>query len=44
MHLADDIVLLVDTPAQAKTRLHSLEQAAAGISLHDNAEDGIHVP
>ena len=31
----DDIVLLANTPAQAKTLLHSLEQAAAGIGLHN---------
>ena len=35
--LADDIVLLANTPAQAETLLHSLERAAAGISLHVNA-------
>ena len=34
---ADDIALLANTPAQAKTLLHSLERAAAGISLHVNA-------
>ena len=34
---ADDIALLANTPAQAKTLLHSLEQAAAGIGLHVNA-------
>ena len=34
---ADDIALLVNTPAQAETLLHSLEQAAAGIGLHVNA-------
>ena len=32
---ADD--LLANTPNQAETRLHSLEQAAAGIGLHVNA-------
>ena len=34
---ADDIVLLANTPNQAKTLLHSLKQAAAGIRLHVNA-------
>ena len=34
---ADDIVLLANAPAQAETLLHSLEIAAAGISLHVNA-------
>ena len=34
---ADDIALLANTPTQAKTLLHSLEWAAAGISLHVNA-------
>ena len=34
---ADVIVLLANTPTQAKTLLHSLEWAAAGISLHVNA-------
>ena len=29
----DDIALLANTPAQAETLLHSLEQAAAGIGL-----------
>ena len=33
---ADDIALLANTPAQAETLLHSLEQAAAGIGLHVN--------
>ena len=31
---ADDIGLLANAPAQAKTLLHSLERAAAGIGLH----------
>ena len=31
---ADDIALLANTPNQAETLLHSLERAAAGISLH----------
>ena len=34
---ADDIVILANTPNQAETLLHSLEQAAAGIGLHVNA-------
>ena len=34
---ADDIAVLANTPAQAKTLLHSLEWAAAGIGLHVNA-------
>ena len=34
---ADDIPLLVNTPNQAETLLHSLEWAAAGIGLHVNA-------
>ena len=32
----DDIALLVNTPVQAETLLHSLERAAASIGLHDN--------
>ena len=35
---ADDIALLANTPSQAKTLLHSLERAAADISLHVNAD------
>ena len=31
---ADDIELLANAPAQAETRLHSLERAVAGIGLH----------
>ena len=34
---ADDIALLANTPNQAETLLHSLEQAATGIGLHANA-------
>ena len=34
---ADDIALLANTPNQAETLLHSLEQAGAGIGLHVNA-------
>ena len=33
----DDIALLANTPAQAETQLHSLEQAAACIGLYVNA-------
>ena len=35
---ADDIALLANTLAQAKTLVHSLERATAGISLHVNAD------
>ena len=35
---ADDIVLLANTPVQAKSLLHSLEQATGGIGLHVNAD------
>ena len=35
---ANDIALLANTPAQAETLLHSLEQVAAGISLYINAD------
>ena len=34
---ADDIALLVNTPNQAETLLHSMERAAAGIGVHVNA-------
>ena len=34
---ADDLALLANTPNQAETLLHSLEQTAAGIGLHVNA-------
>ena len=34
---ADDIAILANTPNQAETLLHSLEQVAAGIGLHVNA-------
>ena len=36
---ADYIALMANTPAKAKTLLHSLERAAAGIGLHVNAEE-----
>ena len=40
----NDIALLANFPTQAETLLHSLEQAAAGIGLHVNADKiGIHV-
>ena len=35
---ADDIALLANTPAQAKSQLLCLEEAAAGIGLHVNAD------
>ena len=34
---ADDIAILANTPNQAKTLLHTLERATAGIGLHVNA-------
>ena len=34
---ADDIAILVNTPDQAETLLHSLERATAGIGLHVKA-------
>ena len=34
---ADDIAIQANTPNQAETLLHSLEQSAAGIGLHVNA-------
>ena len=34
---ANDIAILANTPNQAETLLHSLEQAVAGIGLHVNA-------
>ena len=40
---ANDIVLLANTPAQAKTLLNCLERAAVGIGLHVNAQKTIHV-
>ena len=39
---ADYIVILANTPNQAKTLLHSLERAAAGIGLHLNAHRDAH--
>ena len=38
MNYADDIALLENTPAQAKSLLHSLKCAAGGIGLHVNAD------
>ena len=38
MDYADDISLLANTPIQAKSLLHSLEQAAASIDLHVNTD------
>ena len=35
---ADDRAILANTPAQFKTLLRSLEQAAAGIDFHVNAD------
>ena len=35
---ADEIALLVNTPAQAESLLYSLERAAGGISLYVNAD------
>ena len=35
---ADDIALLANSPTQAESLLHNLEQAARGISLHVNAD------
>ena len=34
---ADDLTLLANTPAQTKSLLHSLQQAAGGIGLYVNA-------
>ena len=34
---ADDIALLANTPTQAETLIHSLEQVTADIGLHANA-------
>ena len=40
---ADDIALLTNTPAQAKSLQHSLEWAAGSIDLHVNADKTDHV-
>ena len=42
-YYADDIVLLANTPIQAESLPHSLEQAAGGSSLHVNADKTVHV-
>ena len=39
----DDIAILVNTPNQAETLLHSLERAAAGIGIHVNAHKTEHM-
>ena len=40
---ADDIALLANTPTQAESSLHHLEQTAGGISLHMKAKNpGVH--
>ena len=41
---ADDIALLTNTPAQAKTLLHSLERAAAGIVFDVNTDKTEYMP
>ena len=38
MDYADDVALLANTPAQAKSLLHSLEKAAGSIGLHVNVD------
>ena len=38
----DDIALLANTPAQAQTLLHRLEQAAGGIGPHSNADKTVY--
>ena len=40
---ADEIALRANAPARAKTLLHSLKRAAAGIDLHVNAEKTVHM-
>ena len=40
---ADDIAILANTPNQAETLLHSLEQATTGIDLHVNAHKTEHM-
>ena len=35
----DDLVLLTNTPAQAKSLLHSLEQMTRGISFYQNKKE-----
>ena len=38
VYYADDIELLANTPTQAESLLHSLEQASVGIRLHVNVD------
>ena len=38
MDFTNDIALLANSPTQAESLLHSLEQAAGGIGLHANAD------
>ena len=41
---ADDIALQANTPSQAESLLHSLEEAAGSIGLHVNADKNrVHV-
>ena len=40
---ADYVKFLSNTPAQAKAKLHSLEQAAGGIVLYLNANKTEHI-
>ena len=41
---AGDVALLANTPAQAESLLHSLDQLTSGIGLHVNADEyGVHV-
>ena len=40
---ADDLTLLTNTPALAKSLLHSLEQVAGGIGLYVNANKTVHI-
>ena len=35
---ADDTMLLANTPTQAESLLHCLEQTTGGIGLHENAD------
>ena len=35
---SDDLVLLANTPAQSRSLLHSLEQAARDVSLYVNSD------
>ena len=40
---ADDIALLANTPTQARSLLHSLEQVAGSIGLHINADKTVYM-